>query len=346
METMRALVYQGPGKLEMETRNKPAPGPGQVRVKIDSASICGSDLGAYKSLSDRFAPPLVLGHEFSGTIDAVGAGVTRVTVGQTVTANPILYCGECWYCKNGMINLCSHRTSVGTSVGVGKCDGAFTEYLYLPDFSIIPLIDGVSMRDGALMEPLAVGIHAAKLGGFQKGETTAVIGTGPIGLLTIMCLKALGAGKIICTDINDKRLSLAKDLGADVIINSANEDAVERVKAESDGRGADRVIICTGAASTFNPSIYMTRSGGSVIVVGLIRNQVDLNPMDFFARGINIYGSYMYTNEMFEAMEMVASGKIVLDKLVTSTYALQDAQKAFDILVSAENEEIKVIIKA
>lgn len=344
MTIMKALIYHGPGDLRMENRPIPKPGHREVLMKVKAVSICGSDLGAYKTISERFIPPLILGHEFSGDVFAVGEGVTKVKVGQRGSAHPILYCGKCYYCTRGMINLCTNRRNIGTTVGVSKCDGAMAEYICLPEYAVVPLQDSVTYEQGALLEPLAVCVYAAKHGGFKEGETTVVIGAGPIGLMTIKCLETIGAGKIIAVDVVDHRLEAATKLGANEIINAKKEDANAIVKAITNGIGADRVIVASGAVEAFTSSLQMARSGGSIVLVGLIESELAFCPMDILARGLSIYGSYMFTDEIYKARDLLATGKIDISPIITAVKPFDEAVNAFEILTSP-SKEIKVIIK-
>lgn len=341
---MKALVYHGPGKLVLEEWATPEPKEGEVRLKLQYTAICGSDLGAYKTASDRFKPPLILGHEASGIVEKVGPGVTSLRVGQHVCCNPPIYCGTCWYCTHGHYNICPNRLSLGNSVGVDTCHGTFAEYICLPAFTLVPLPENVSLLHGSMMEPLAVGYHAAKNGAFTPGETTAVIGTGPIGLMTILSLRALGAGKIICSDTSAARLALAKQLGADITVDASRENLTDAVKAATGGLGADRTIICAGVPSSFHQAIQTTRSCGDVILVGMIQSQLDFCPMDIFGRDINIISSYTFTDEIYDAVRSVSQGAIQLDPLISSIYSLSNGQTAFDALAAPGNQELKVIV--
>ncbi|MCD8077594.1 MAG: alcohol dehydrogenase catalytic domain-containing protein [Lachnospiraceae bacterium] len=339
---MKTLVYHGPGKLEIEEWDLPEPKAGEVRLKLQYAAICGSDLGAYKNASDRFRPPLILGHEASGIVDQLGEGVKELRVGQHVCCNPPIYCGTCWYCTHGHYNICPNRLSLGNSVGVAACNGTFAEYICLPEYTLVPLPDTVSLLHGSLMEPLAVGYHAAQNGSFTPGETTAVIGTGPIGLLTILSLRALGAGKIVCSDTSVARLDMARQLGADITVDAREDDLAQVVKEATDGLGADRTIICTDAVPAFQQAIRATRNCGDVVLVGMIQKKVDFCPMDIFGRDINIISSYTFTDEIFEAVDAVAGGKIQLDPLISSIYSLEHGKDAFDALATPGNPELKV----
>lgn len=344
MEKMKVLVYHGPGRLEVEQWELPHPGPGEVRVKIQYCAVCGSDLGAYKNASDRFRPPLILGHEFSGIVDELGEGVDTLRLGQHVCGNPPIYCGKCWYCRHGHYNICPNRLSLGNSVGVDKCNGTFAEYIVLPAFTLVPLPDNVNLLHGSLMEPLAVGYHAAQNGNFQKGETVTVIGAGPIGLMTILSLRALGAGKILCSDLSEARLQLAAQLGAHVPVNIKEQDLLEVVRRETDGLGSDRTIICTDAPSSFYQAIEATRSCGDVVLVGMIQSKIEFCPMDIFGRDINIISSYTFTDEILEAVEMVSQGKIPLEPMISSIYSLDHGKAAFDALAAPGNKEVKVVV--
>lgn len=341
---MKALVYHGPGKLEIEEWETPHPQKGEVRLKLQYTAICGSDLGAYKTASDRFRPPLILGHEASGIVDELGEGVDTLHLGQHVCCNPPIYCGTCWYCKNGHYNICPNRLSLGNSVGIDTCHGTFAEYICLPAYTLVPLPDEISLCHASMMEPLAVGYHAAGNGNFQPGETTAVIGAGPIGLLTILSLKARGAGKVICSDISPARLELAGQLGADVTVNAKEKDFVQVVKEQTDGLGADRTIICAGSPESFNQAIQATRSCGDVVLVGMIQTKLEFCPMDIFGRDINIISSYTFTDEIYQAVDMVAQGKIHLEPIISSIYSLEHGKDAFDALAKPGNQEVKVIV--
>lgn len=341
---MKALVYHGPGALEVEEWATPEPKEGEVRLKLQYTAICGSDLGAYKTASDRFKPPLILGHEASGVVDMVGPGVTTLQVGQHVCCNPPIYCGKCWYCTHGHYNICPNRLSLGNSVGIDTCHGTLAQYICLPAFTLVPLPENVSLLHGSMMEPLAVGYHAAGNGSFTPGETTVVIGTGPIGLMTILSLRALGAGKIICSDISEARLALAKNLGADITVNASKEELLSVVKEATGGLGADRSIICAGIPSALQQAIQTTRSCGDVILVGMIQTKVDFYPMDIFGRDINIISSYTFTDEIYDAVRAVSQGKIQLEPIISSIYSLEHGKEAFDALAAPGNAELKVIV--
>ena len=345
---MKALVYHGPGNVRLEERPVPVPKDNEVLVKMRAVSVCGSDLGAYrlKEVSGRWAPPIVLGHEFSGEISACGKNARQYAVGTRVAANPILFCGDCFYCKRGDINLCSRRNSLGTSIGGNTIDGAMQEYFAIRESAIIPLDDRVSYKDGALLEPLAVCYNAAAAGSFGKGERVVVTGVGPIGLLTVKFLKALGASCIIVSDIVNTRLEYAKKYGADEVVNVSSGNLEKTVKALTDGMGADRVIITAGNQTAIPDSFSLVRNGGTIVLVALAHYHVEIDPMQLVSRGISLIGSYMFRREQRDVMNMLAEKKISVSDMITHTCPLAESGGIFERLNSPDCKDIKVLIEA
>jgi len=341
---VKALIYHGPGELSVEDREIPKPGPGEVLIKVRAVSVCGSDLGAYKlpEASDRWKPPIVLGHEFAGDIAAVGENVKSLKIGQRVAANPILYCGECYYCERGLINLCARRHSLGTSIGGEAEDGAMQEYFVLREEAVIALDDRVSYTQGALLEPLAVCYCAAKRG-MSPGETAAVIGAGPIGLMIIKFLKAQGVKSVFASDISDVRLGFAQRYGA-VGINVKNESLDAKIMEMTDGIGVDRIIIAADTPTAFEDSFKIIRNGGDIVLVALMHRNTTLDPMQLVGRGVSLIGSYMFTTEQREVMRMIAEGEIFIDDLVTSEYSLEDGPEVFKKLCSDGCRDVKVMM--
>ncbi len=340
--TMKALVYRGTRLIGIEERPMPEPADGEVQIAVKAVSICGSDLGAYRHSTDRFRPPLVLGHELSGVVTALGPNATRFTVGQRVSVNPMLYCGECYHCRRGDINLCSHRKSLGTAIGGVQTDGAMREYMTIRESAVLPLPAEVSFADGALLEPMAVCLACAKCGREENEETVVVLGAGPIGLLTIKFLKSLGVPRIVAVDVMPLRLEKAIECGASLAVNASDSDPVTAVREYTDCLGADRVIVAAGVGSSFCQAFDLVRNGGAVVLVALMHETVEFDPMCIVGRGTKLYGSYMFTNEMQEAADILAAGAIRVDDLVTSAFPLEQGEEAFELLCSPGNNEIKV----
>ena len=345
MNTMKALVYYGPRDLRLETRPIPSPLPGEVLVKVKAVSICGSDLGAYKlhEVSNRWQPPIVLGHEFSGEIVELGEGVEGFFVGQPVTANPILNCGKCYYCERGKINLCPNRFSLGTSIGGVRHDGAMQEYLSIRASSIYPLLEGVSFTQGALMEPLAVSLCAAKRGNFGEGERIAIIGAGPIGLMILKFLRVDNSKEIFVTDVLMNRLELAKSIGADAVFDGRS-DYQASIRSLTEDIGVDRIIIAAGVPGIVNQSLQIVRNGGRIVLVALIHEKTEFDLIPVVTRQLSIIGSYMFTNEIQEVMENVAGKRIDVADLITSIHSLHEGVEVFNNLCKQSCKEIKVIL--
>jgi threonine dehydrogenase-like Zn-dependent dehydrogenase len=345
LDIMKALIYNGPGKLLWEDRPIPKPKTGEVLIKVRAVSICGSDLGAYRlhEVSDRWAPPIVLGHEFSGEVAGLSEGVQNLSIGQAVTVNPILFCGECYYCKHGHINLCPNRFSLGTSIGGITHDGALQEYLTVRASAVFPLPASVNFLQGALTEPLSVSLCAARMGDYGEGERVAIIGAGPIGLMVLKFLKSEKSKKIFVSDILQSRLDLAKELGADEVINGQS-DVVAVIKDLTDSVGVDRVVIAAGAQSVLESSFKMLRNGGSTVLVALMHQKVELDPFPIVARQLALLGSYMFTDEFSDVIQSLAEKKIDVDNLITSVRPLSEGIEVFNDLCRPDCKDVKVIL--
>jgi len=340
-DNMRALVYHGPGKLSVEERPAPNPQKNEVQIQIKACSICGSDLGAYKHASDRFMPPLVLGHEFAGVVTAVGKDVTGLMIGDRVSVNPMLYCEECFSCGRKEYNLCGNRKSLGTAIGGAPTDGGLQEFINVRESAVFKLRDEVSYEEGALLEPMGVCLNCAKTGMTDDEDEVLVIGAGPIGLLIVKFLKALGIKNVMVSDILEKRLQKAEEFGASYTINSDSEDVTKKVLEITNNKGADRVIIAAGIGEIINQSFDLVRNGGVIVLVALMHEMVTIDPMQIVGRGLKFFGSYMFQREQIEAMNLLADGKLGVKDIITSSFDVEEAKKAFDIL-SAPNDEIKV----
>lgn len=341
---MKALVLVDEAKVSVEEREIPRPQKGEVQIKVHNVSICGSDLGAFRHISDRFAPPIVLGHELSGDITAVGEGAGRFKLGDRVTVNPIIACRDCDFCKKGEYNHCGSRRNLGTSIGGITTDGGMEEYLCVPEWMAIPLPANLSYESGAMLEPTAVALACAKKGWTEEEKTCAILGAGPIGLLVVKCLKALGVEQILVSDILQARLDKALEIGATAVINSKTGDPVAFVKACTNGYGADRVINAAGEF-LINQSFDMVRNAGSTVLVALTHAKVEIDPMQIVGRDTAFLGSYMYTNEIAEAAQLISEGKLVVEDLITSVFPIEEGQKAFDTLTAPDNTEVKVQLK-
>jgi len=275
-ETMTCAVLHGVRDVRIEERRVPTPGPGEVLVAVARVGVCGSDVHYYTHgrIGDFVVrTPMILGHESAGVVAALGEGVNGLQVGQRVTVEPGYTCRRCFYCKSGQYNLCPDVVFMATP----PIDGAFCEYVAWPADCVFALPSTMTMEDGAMMEPLAVGLSAVARGGVQPGDAVAVFGSGPIGLLTLQAARAAGATTLIAIDVVDYRLEHARRLGATHLVNDADGRAVEEVRAitsavqgfEPHYSGVDVAFETAGAVPTTRNALAATRPGGVAVLVGL-----------------------------------------------------------------------------
>lgn len=346
---MRAAVWHGYKDIRIEEVPVPIPGPGQVRIKVDWAGICGTDRHEYEGpnfiptakphrLTGRVAP-LTLGHEFSGKISALGDGVTGWKVGDRVTANGTLSCGECEACRAGRYNVCRRLGFLGVST-----DGAFADEVVVSAARLFPIPEGVSQRDAVLCEPLACGIHATNLLGDISGRDVVVLGPGIIGLSAFFAAKAAGAGRVLVTGVGDHRRELVERHGG-AYIDTAGIDPVQAVEAWSDGRLADVVYECVGLQATLDQAIRMTKPGGKIMVMGVFGKKpvVDMNTLQEAERAI--FTSQAHVDEIATALKRLAAGQIDASELITRTVTLDTlVADGFEHLIAHGPEHIKVLI--
>lgn len=341
---MKALVYNGPFDLALKDIPKPELAPGEVIVKVQAVSICGSDVTGYKGNSNMRIAPLVMGHEFSGIVSEVGEGVSQERIGTRVAVVPNLFCGECNNCLEGNVNLCDFRKIVGTTMSAGSYNGGMGEYVSVRQEALLTLPDTVTFNDAALLEPFAVALHAVKKAGDLKGKFALIVGAGPIGLLTLKCLKYLGASTVVVTDLVDDRLKLAQGLGADIVINTKNENAHEIIKAMTKNIGADVALDAVGISASVNQCIENVRNNGKIILIGMASQHLDFEFKQVVCHEIQMFGSYTYTTEMKECLEILESGKVTLDGIVTNAFPLEDGPSVFANLANGSTKDIKVIL--
>ena len=344
---MKAYVYTKPFTIEEQEREIPVPEKGQVRIRVKAVSICGSDTGGFKGTSAMRQAPLVMGHEFSGIVDAFGpdTGNEKAPLGSRVVVYPNIPCGECSDCKAGLPNLCEERFIPGTTMPAGGYDGAMADYVVVPVDSLIPLPDSVSFEEGSMFEPTSVALRGAKMLSGIEGKTVAVFGAGPIGLLIVESLKALGAGDVIAGDISSGRLEFAKECGASYVINSKEEDPIEAVMKITNGEGAYAGLDAVGITVSMNSLLRMVRNGGQISAVGMGVEKMDGFDYKYVvAHEMKILGSYCYVDEMYDIVEMLEAKKINLKALITSVVPMKEVGNKMAELVSGKSSDVKVIL--
>ena len=337
---MKTAVMKAIGKIELEEREIPQPKEGEVLIKIGYVGICGSDVHYFETgaIGDFVVkPPFVLGHEAAGTVVALGEGVDSLKIGDRVAMEPGKTCGHCEFCRTGRYNLCPDVQFFATP----PYDGVFQEYVAYDASMCFRLPDNVSLMEGALIEPLAVGFHAANQGGAHIGQKAVVFGSGCIGLMCLLALKAEGVTEVYVVDVIDKRLEKAMELGAAGVINSSKEDAVERIMELAGGYGVDLAIDTAGADVTINQGIRMVKPGGTIVCVGYSRSgKVTLDMSVALNKEITFRTVFRYRHIYPMTIAAVSSGLINLRNVVTDTFTLDEIQEA---MVKSVNDKVNIV---
>jgi len=341
---MKSLLLSAYNHLEITDLPVPDPGPDEVLVRVEACGICGSDVHGYDGSSGRRIPPIVMGHEAAGIVAAVGAGVNGYAVGDRVTFDSTVYCGECAYCARGDVNLCDNRQVVGVSCGDYRRHGAFAEYVAVPQRILYHLPDNLSFAEAAMLEATSVALHAVRVSQVQKGETALVIGAGMIGLLTFQAAKALGCARVMIADVDASRLQLARDIGANEILNCSGAELVAEVLRRTEGRGVDLAHEAVGRNETVNAAIDCTQKGGTVTLIGNIQPEVTLPLQKVVTRQLRLQGSCASAGEYPQAIELIASGKIKVGPLITAIAPLEEGPRWFSRLHAREPNLMKVIL--
>ncbi|MGA7245709.1 MAG: galactitol-1-phosphate 5-dehydrogenase [Terracidiphilus sp.] len=341
---MRSLLLEEYGKFAIAEVPRPEPGEHEVLVRIAACGICGSDVHGYTGSSGRRIPPLVMGHEAAGVIVAVGTGVSAYRVDDRVTFDSTVYCGQCVYCRRGDVNLCECRQVIGVSCGEYRRDGAFAEYIAVPERILYRLPSKMSFPEAAMLEATSVALHAVKVSGVKKGDTALVVGAGMIGLLTMQALRATGVGRVMIADIDETRLTLGELLGADEALRGTGEEIAKAVLARTGGVGADAVFDAVGRAKTVAESIDSVRKGGTVTLIGNIEPEVTLPLQKVVSRQIKIQGTAASAGEYLQAIDLISNGRIHVRPMITAVAPLEDGPQWFERLHAQEPNLMKVVL--
>ncbi len=343
--SMKVAVIEGIGKMGYIERPIPTPKANEVLVKLEYVGICGSDMHYYETGAIGayvVEPPFVLGHEPGGVVVAVGEDVKHLQVGDRVALEPGKTCGHCEFCKTGRYNLCPDVVFFATP----PVDGVFQEYVAHEADLCFKLPENVSTLEGALIEPLAVGFHAANQGGAHAGQTAVVMGAGCIGLVSMMALKAEGVSKVYVVDIMQKRLDKALELGADGVINGKDEDAVQAILRLTNGAGCDLAIETAGTDITTRQCIHMTKKGAAIVLVGYSKSGEVTLPMSLaLDKELTFKTVFRYRHIYPMAIEAVAAGKVNLKGIVTDIFDFDNIQEAMDKSVQDKANIVKAVVK-
>lgn len=341
----RGAFMVGLDKMEIRDIPMPEPKEKEVLVKMEYVGICGSDVhyfhdgrcGSYEVEGD-----FMLGHECAGTVVALGEGVQNLKVGDRVALEPGITCGECEFCKRGLYNLCPDVQFLATP----PVQGCYENYIAFPENMCFKLPENISTKEGALIEPLSVGLHAANQGNVQLGDSVVILGAGCIGLVTLLACKAHGASDITVVDVIPKRLDYAMKLGATRVINGKEKDAVEEVMKLTNGVGVEKVFETAGSPFTIQQTPYLVKRAGTITLVGIsAQEKIEYNFAQIMDKEPEIKSVFRYRNIYPQAIAAIADGTIDVSGIVTHEFDFDNIQEAFDCAINNKDEVVKAVIK-
>lgn len=338
--TMLQQVMTAPGEIRFDTVPIPHPQPGQVLIKIKRIGVCGSDIHVYHGKHPYTKYPVTQGHEVSGQVVELGEEVKGLRVGQKVTIEPQVYCGHCHPCTHGKYNLCESLKVMGF-----QTTGTASEYFAVDAGKVTPLPDTMSYDEGAMIEPLAVTVHAAKRAGDVKGLKVCVLGCGPIGILLVQTLKAFGAAEVLATDISDYRLALAKECGADHVVNTRSADFGAALADAFGPDKADLIYDCAGNDITMDQAIQNARKGSTIILVAVYAGLAHCDLAKLNDSELDLNTTMMYRHEDYvDAIRFVGEGKIRLAPLMSKHFAFTDYADAYRYIDLNQEATMKVLV--
>ncbi len=336
----RVALVPSPGVLRLERRPVPGPRDGEVLIRVQECGICGSDLKLYAGKHPAVKPPMVLGHEFHGTVEARGAAADGPAEGEAVAVFPPIGCGRCYNCARGWPHLCPEMAFVG-----GEHQGGLSELVAVPVRNTLPIAANVPADRRVLIEPLAVGVHAAARGGVRSEDKVLIIGAGPIGLFTALALKHQGVREIVLTDLSDERLELVRRLDAGVGINTRDVALGDYVREELRPEGVDVAFDCVGVGATAADALELTCKGGRTVLVGLMPTELTINGLSLQRGERSLIGVQQYTREDFgTAMEILAAGALPASEELIRRYSLDDVETAFRELQEGRTDVLKYVV--
>ena len=337
---MKALVYVAPERMEIQEIPEPPPAAGEVLLKVGAAGVCGSDLHGFLGHSERRKPGLVMGHEAVATILELHPGVRGWRRGQRVCFNPLLTCGTCRACLEGRQNLCP----TWTLFGMDRLHGTYAERIAVPVRQLQPLSEGLSEQEAVLAEPMAVVIHAFRLGLAGTPRVMAIIGAGAIGSLSLVLAKLRGVPKVCVVDVNDARLEVAKRLGADLTLDAARADLAAVVRDWSSG-GADVVVEAVGTAATRRTAVALAAKGARLVLLGLAENDSALPWIDVTRNEQAFFTSFAYAPRDFhDSVDLLESRRVDI-RAFTETRPLEEGQAGFLKMTRAPGATLKLVLK-
>jgi L-iditol 2-dehydrogenase len=342
---VKALVLAAYGRLEVQERPEPEVGPRDVLVRVMACGICGSDVHGMDGSTGRRIPPIVMGHEAAGVVERVGHGVGRFRAGDRVTFDSTVYDPDSYFSRRGLANLCDNRQVLGVSCEDYRKDGAFAELVAVPEHIVYALPPALSFEQAALVEPVSIAVHARNLTPLEAGDTAVVFGAGLIGLMTVQVLRQSAIARIASVDVEEDRLALARELGADAVVNSRSGDVAAAVRALTGGRGADVAFEAVGIEATVRAAVQAVRKGGCVTLIGNLSRDVALPLQWVVTRQIRLQGSCASSGEYPECLELIASGKVDVARFLSAAAPLAEGPAWFERLRRREPGLMKVVLR-
>jgi L-iditol 2-dehydrogenase len=342
---MNALLLKEYMNLELVQMPTPEIGPHDVLVRVRACGICGSDVHGLDGKTGRRIPPLVMGHEAAGEVVEAGAQVHDLHPGDRVTFDSTVYCGQCFHCTRGEVNLCDNREVLGVSPGPYRRHGAFAEYVSVPRRIMYRLPDNLSYEQAALIEAVSVAVHAVGITPVRLGDTAVVVGAGMIGLLAVQAVKLAGCTRIIAVDPDESRLALGRQMGVTATVNPKNSDAAALIRDMTEGRGADVALECVGATDPIRTAIAAVRKGGAVTLVGNVAPDINLPLQSVVTRQIRLQGSCASNGEYPACIALLSAGAIQVGPLISAVAPLEEGPSWFDRLYRHEPNLMKVILR-
>jgi 2-desacetyl-2-hydroxyethyl bacteriochlorophyllide A dehydrogenase len=347
---LKALVLKEYMKLSYEDAADPRIQPDEVLVEVKACGICGSDVHGMDGSTGRRIPPVIMGHEASGVIVERGPAAGSAPggewrVGDQVTFDSTVWCGECWYCRRGEINLCENRRVLGVSCAEYRRDGAFARYVAIPHRILYRIPKGVGFDRAAMVEPLSIAFHAVRLARPQVNDVALVVGAGMIGLLIVQVLKVAGCGRVVSADVDPSKLKRARENGADEALDPQAPDFAEQVREMTSGRGMDLSFEAVGVTAALQTALASVRKGGRLTLVGNVAPKVDLALQFVVTREIAMLGSCGSQGEYPACLDLIASGRVNLDPLLSAKAPLSEGASWFDRLHKRDPGLMKVILQ-
>ncbi|WP_322174761.1 zinc-dependent alcohol dehydrogenase [Acutalibacter caecimuris] len=337
---MLQQVMTAPGAIAFRQVPTPEPGPGEVLIKIMEIGVCGSDIHVYHGEHPFTSYPVTQGHEVSGIIEKLGPSVTGLSPGQKVTIQPQVVCGQCWPCRNGKYNLCEDLRVMGF-----QTTGMASQYFAVDAQKVTPLPDTMSLVEGAMIEPLAVAVHAVRRAGEISGKDVCVLGAGPIGILVAQAAKGMGARRVMITDVSPLRLEKARECGADYCVNTAAQDFGEALLACFGPDKADVIYDCAGNDTTMGQAIAHARKGSTIILVAVFAGQAHIDLAVLNDHELDLNTSMMYRSEDYEtAIRLAAQGQVRLLPLLSKRFPFRQYLEAYQYIDAHRESTMKVLI--